>query len=42
MIRRVFWHLAGRFYRARADRAYARWAVLRRRAQRCFDRIGRR
>ena len=40
MIRRLFWHMAGRFYHARAARALRRWSVLRDRAEACFARIG--
>jgi hypothetical protein len=38
-MRRVFWHLCGRFYEARASRAHGRYLALKRRAEEFFFRI---
>lgn len=37
---RVWWHIAGRFYEARAARAYARYRALSERAAKFFSYVG--
>lgn len=37
---RILWHVAARFYEARAARALTRHLVLKRRAEKFFRRLG--
>lgn len=38
-MRRVFWHISGRFYEARSDRALSNYLRLKRKAEGFFVRL---
>lgn len=35
-MKRILWHVLGRFYEARADRAFNRYLILRKKAEKYF------